>query len=77
MRNGKLDLSQGQHRQLKGAQAGETILLGEGKDAWLTTLHLKPLQFSGSFHRYQTSLGCPKCVRDDLGPRGKELGQAL
>lgn len=35
----KLDLSQGQHLQLKGAQAGETTLLAEGKDAWLPSLH--------------------------------------
>lgn len=35
----KLDLSQGQHLQLKGAQAGEITLLAEGKDAWLTSLH--------------------------------------
>lgn len=35
----KLDLSQGQHLQLKGAQAGETTLLAEGKDAWLASLH--------------------------------------
>lgn len=36
---GSLKLSQAQHLQLTGGKLGETTLLAQGKDVWLTSLH--------------------------------------